>query len=107
MRHTDDKHGIAVFLSPLYHTHMDNTHLVHRLSRIIGQLESLKNHINTNESADCIKTIQQLKASINGLKKFGEQYIKSHMSHCVKANTHSPDDMEKMLSDIISGTFGL
>ncbi|MGC6366704.1 MAG: metal-sensitive transcriptional regulator [Candidatus Marinamargulisbacteria bacterium] len=86
---------------------MENDAITHRLSRIIGQLEALKKSINTADENDCLKTIQQLKASINGLKKFGEHYIKNHMKECVKKGSHSKEEMEAMLSEIISGAFSL
>ena len=86
---------------------MDNKHIVNRLSRIIGQLEAIKKNINDDSSNDCIVTIQQLKASINGLKKFGEQYIKNHMKECVDKNMKSKKEMEAMLSEIISSAFSL
>lgn len=86
---------------------MSSTDLTNRLSRIIGQLEALKKSIHSSENHDCLATIQQLKASINGLKKFGESYVKEHMKTCVRQNKTSSDDMESMLSDIISGAFSL
>jgi len=86
---------------------MSATDLIHRLSRIIGQLEGLKKNIQSNADHDCLATIQQLKASINGLKKFGETYVKEHMKECVQQNSKSKEEMETMLSDIISGAFSL
>lgn len=86
---------------------MSSSDLIHRLSRIIGQLEGLKKTLQCDTDHDCLATIQQLKASINGLKKFGESYVKDHMKECVRQNKTSIDDMESMLSDIISGAFSL
>jgi CsoR family transcriptional regulator, copper-sensing transcriptional repressor len=86
---------------------MSSTDVIHRLNRIIGQLEAIKRSIETPEQDDCLKTIQQLKASVNGLKKFGEHYIKGHMKECVNANSKSKQEMEDMLSDVISSAFSL
>ena len=86
---------------------MSSTDVIHRLNRIIGQLEAIKRSIETPEHDDCLKTIQQLKASVNGLKKFGEHYIKEHMKECVNANSKSKQEMENMLSDVISSAFSL
>lgn len=86
---------------------MSSTDLVHRLSRIIGQLEGLKKTIQSDADNDCLATIQQLKASINGLKKFGESYVKDHMKECVQQNNKNKEEMEAMLSEIISGAFSL
>ena len=55
---------------------MQNEKLIHRLNRITGQIEGIKRKLESEEDADCVQTLQQLKASINGLKKFGEAYIR-------------------------------
>ncbi|MEK9726792.1 MAG: metal-sensitive transcriptional regulator [Candidatus Margulisiibacteriota bacterium] len=86
---------------------MSSAEITHRLNRIIGQLEGLKKTIQSEEQEDCLKTIQQLKASINGLKKFGEHYIKNHMKECVQTNAKTKSEMEAMLSEIISSAFTL
>ena len=84
---------------------MSELELTHRMNRIIGQLEAIKKTIQHPESDDCIKTIQQLKASINGLKKFGEHYIQTHLSDCMEQSTLSKKEIQQTLSKIISSTF--
>ena len=86
---------------------MSNDQLIHRLNRIIGQIQGLKRKLETESSDDdCVKTLQQLKASVNGLKKFGEAYILEHMHECMKAEK-SPEEMKDTLAKVISGAFFL
>ena len=55
-------------------------HLIFRLNRAIGQIEAIKKELLKNpDDQDCLKTFQQLKASINALKKFGEVYMTEHL----------------------------
>lgn len=84
-----------------------NKNLANRLSRIIGQIESIKQSLHANEEIDCVKTIYQLKASINGLKKFGESYINSHMKDCLENKSLTKEEIEKKLTDVIAGSFSL
>jgi CsoR family transcriptional regulator, copper-sensing transcriptional repressor len=99
--------------SPQLHTiggmykNKDKEKLIHRLNRVSGQIEGLKKSLSEESEEDCLKTLQQLKASINALKKFGEAYIQNHMHVCLKTSAKSTKDMESMLSDIISGAFSL
>ena len=52
---------------------LKNKHLIFRLNRAIGQIEAIKRDLsNDQEEQDCVKTFNQLKASINALKKFGQ-----------------------------------
>ena len=55
---------------------LENKHLIFRLNRAIGQIEAIKRNLSKNpEEQDCVKTFNQLKASINALKKFGQVYM--------------------------------
>lgn len=81
--------------------------LVHRLNRVSGQINSLKKQVEAGPEGDCLQTLQQLKASINALKKFGEAYMKSHMSQCLRTNSKSQKEMEETMADVISGAFSL
>lgn len=62
--------------------------LTNRLSRIQGQIESLKNSIANQEqsSKDCLQNLQLLKASINALKKFGAAYMTQEAQKCLQTN---------------------
>jgi len=81
--------------------------LTHRLNRVIGQIEGLKRQVDAGTGGDCLKTLQQLKASINALKKFGEAYMKTHMGECLRTHSKSQKEMEDTLADVISGAFSL
>lgn len=83
---------------------MSQENLKHRLNRIIGQLEGLKRRMNSDD--DCIKTLNQLKASINGLKKFAEAYMNSHMDECLTKGLDSKD-IKDSLKQVIKGAFSL
>jgi DNA-binding FrmR family transcriptional regulator len=80
--------------------------LEHRLNRISGQMEGIKKRIHSGED-DCVQTLQQLKAVINGLKKFGEAYVHSHMGECLKNKMTKQEDLETALKEIVSTAFSL
>jgi CsoR family transcriptional regulator, copper-sensing transcriptional repressor len=85
---------------------MKNEKLVFRLNRVKGQIEAIKKQIENNEDDDCLKTLQQLKASINALKKFGEAYMSDHLDTCIQKGVSSKD-MKENLKSVISGAFSL
>jgi CsoR family transcriptional regulator, copper-sensing transcriptional repressor len=85
---------------------MTNEKLVFRLNRAVGQIESIKKQIENNNDNDCLKILQQLKASINALKKFGEAYMSDHLETCMR-NGKSSDEMKENLKSVISGAFSL
>jgi|TARA_B100001093_G_C26069639_1_gene693922 DNA-binding FrmR family transcriptional regulator len=81
--------------------------LVFRLNRVIGQLESLKKELNKDPlDQDCVKTFNQLKASINGLKSFGEAYMSEHLEECLKQEVEIKEIMEK-LKPVMNSIFKL
>ena len=85
---------------------MKNKELTHRLNRAFGQIESIKRSLLVDGNDDCIKTLQQLKAIINALKKFGEAYMSEHLEDCIKEGVSS-EEMKKNMKKVISGTFFL
>jgi DNA-binding FrmR family transcriptional regulator len=81
--------------------------LVFRLNRVIGQLESLKKELNKDPlDQDCVQTFNQLKASINGLKSFGEAYMSEHLEECLKQEVEIKEIMEK-LKPVMNSIFKL
>jgi DNA-binding FrmR family transcriptional regulator len=82
---------------------MSNKQLVHRLNRASGQINGIKRSLDNND-VDCVTTLQQLKASINALKKFGEAFMKDHLETCIKQGMSAEEAKAKMLS-AISGVF--
>ena len=86
---------------------LKNKQLIFRLNRAIGQIEAIKREVNKNpEDQDCLKTFQQLKASINALKKFGEVYMGEHLEDCLNHGA-SKEDIAKNLKPILNGVFKL
>jgi len=78
--------------------------LEHRLNRTIGQLEGIKRQVASGE--DCLKVLQQLKASIQGLKKFGEAYLSDHFEVCQKSKM-TKSEFESQFKELISAAFYL
>lgn len=76
----------------------------HQLNRVIGQLTALKRIIETEEN--CLVVLQQLKASINGLKRFGEDYTKSHIDRCIE-NDMKEQDIRAHLKQLVDAAFYL
>ncbi len=84
-----------------------NKELIHRLNRAIGQIEAIKRDLSENpKDQDCIKTFNQLKASINALKKFGQTYMSEHLDECLEQGIDK-DDISKNLKPILNGIFNL
>ena len=68
---------------------MENEKLVFRLNRVTGQIDAIKKQLKNNQDDDCLKVLQQLKASINALKKFGEAYMSEHLETCIQKGKSS------------------
>ncbi len=86
---------------------LKNKQLIFRLNRAIGQIEAIKREMYKRpEEQDCLKTFQQLKASINALKKFGEIYMGEHLEDCLNQGA-SKEDIAKNLKPILNGVFKL
>ena len=83
---------------------MSKDKLIHRLNRANGQLDAVKRMIEND--ANCLDTLQQLKASINALKKFGEAYMQDHLNDCLDKGM-SKSEAKDALSSVISGAFSL
>ena len=86
---------------------LKNKHLIFRLNRAIGQIEAIKRDLANNpENQDCVKTFNQLKASINALKKFGQTYMSEHLDECLEQGV-AKDEISKNLKPILNGIFNL
>ena len=84
-----------------------NKDLIHRLNRAIGQIEAIKRDLsNDQEEQDCVKTFNQLKASINALKKFGQIYMSEHLDECLDQGVDK-EEISKNLKPILNGIFKL
>lgn len=84
---------------------MKNAQLIHRLSRIQGQIEALK-RIAASEEADCLKTIELAKAASNAVKKFAQAYVEEHLDSCV-AEKRAIKDVEAELKKVVQSSFAL
>ena len=86
---------------------LKNKHLIFRLNRAIGQIEAIKRDLSENpQDQDCVKTFNQLKASINALKKFGQTYMSDHLDECLEQGIEK-DEISKNLKPILNGIFNL
>ena len=84
-----------------------NKELINRLNRAIGQIEAIKRDLSENpKDQDCVKTFNQLKASINALKKFGQTYMSEHLDECLEQGINK-DEISKNLKPILNGIFNL
>ena len=85
----------------------NNKALINRLNRAIGQIEAMKNDLSMNpEDQDCVQTFNQLKASINALKKFGQTYMEEHLDDCLEQGIDK-EEIAKNLKPILNGIFNL
>ena len=85
----------------------NNKALINRLNRAIGQIEAIKNDLSMNpEDQDCVQTFNQLKASINALKKFGQTYMEEHLDDCLEQGIDK-EEIAKNLKQILNGIFNL
>ncbi|MCA9374375.1 MAG: metal-sensitive transcriptional regulator [Candidatus Gracilibacteria bacterium] len=82
--------------------------LIHRLNRIQGQIDAIKRLTESEDFSQetCIQNLQLLKASINGLKKFGAAYVAENMKKCIK-DKKSPAEQEKLMLTFIDTGFDL
>lgn len=85
----------------------DTEKLIHRLNRVIGQIEGIRERARLERDTDCIEVLQQLKASINGLKKFGEAYVQDNMQRGLRQHKKSSAEIEDQLTQVISSAFSL
>jgi DNA-binding FrmR family transcriptional regulator len=82
----------------------DVTPLIHRLNRAQGQIEAIKRKLQSDQELDCVKTIQQVKAANNALKRFAEAYVQEHLDQCLRKGV-SKREMEKGLQEVIASAF--
>lgn len=82
--------------------------LIHRLSRVQGQIEALKLSLEEGSFSEekCLANLQLLKASINGLKKFGAAYMASNVHNCLQKNMPQ-EELEAVMQLAIETGFDL
>lgn len=84
---------------------MNRDPLIHRLSRIQGQIEGLKKIVASGDS-DCLKTIELAKASANAIKKFAQAYVETHLEECV-VQKRNLGEVESELKKVVQSSFAL
>ncbi len=80
--------------------------LIHRLSRIEGQVRALKMLLTNETEVDCAQTLFQVKAATNGLKRFAEALAGDYVDRCVAKKKPSAQ-LSRELEEIINTVFTL
>jgi DNA-binding FrmR family transcriptional regulator len=82
--------------------------LLHRLNRIQGQIDALRNSITGTSARDgeCLEHMRQIKAVHSGIKAFGEAYVRDYALACAKSESVSPR-MRKTMEEVVSSAFTL
>ena len=82
--------------------------LLHRLNRIQGQIEALKQSIMEVPARDgeCLEHMRQIKAVHSGIKSFGEAYVRDYALTCIKSEPVSPR-MRKIMEEVIASAYTL
>ncbi len=83
------------------------TDLIVRLNRIEGQVQALRNALERGVTdTDCVRTLYQVKAATNALKRFGEAFTHEYAKRCLAENTGRAR-LAHRVDDIISSAFAL
>lgn len=87
---------------------MTTTHhdLITRLARIEGQVAALKRTLESDVDTDCAKTLIQVKAATNGLKRFAEAFSQEHARRCVGKKMNRKQFADE-IDSIITSAFTL
>lgn len=71
------------------HKHTETEKVIHRLSRAIGHLESIKKMVA--EGRDCTEVLIQLAAVKSAVNNVGKLILQDHIQHCVMDAIESGD----------------
>lgn len=63
------------------HHHTETQKVIHRLSRAIGHLESIKTMVE--EGRDCSEVLIQIAAVRSAVNNIGKLILKDHIEHCI------------------------
>ena len=74
------------------HSHEHTEAVVHRLSRAIGHLESVKKMVEDGRS--CTEVLIQLAAVSGSLKSVSRVILRDHMEHCIVDAIENGDHTE-------------
>lgn len=78
-----------------------NKKIIHRVSRVVGQLNSLKDKLE-DESYDRVKVMTQLKATQGALKSLEGEIVKENVRLLVDTSD-SKKEMKKDIEALING----
>lgn len=79
------------------HNHPKSKHVINRLSRAIGHLESVKKM--AEEGRDCSELLTQISAVIAALHGVSKVVLEDHINHCVVEAAKEGD--KKVVNDLI------
>ena len=102
MNDTHDKQHEHPHVADAAHTHPhthEHTHtraVIHRLSRAIGHLESVKRMVENGQ--DCSEVLIQLAAVRSALTNTGKIILQDHIEHCIvdAVENDDPVPMEQL-----------
>lgn len=63
------------------HHHTETQKVLHRLSRAIGHLESIKTMVE--EGRDCSEVLVQIAAVRSAVNNIGKLILRDHIEHCI------------------------
>ena len=90
------------------HLFMHTNDLIARLSRVEGQIQALKRSLASGAAeADCTKTLYQVKAANNALKRFGEAFTRAYATQCLATEGANNKRLARRIDDIVSSAFSL
>ncbi|MBB3209139.1 DNA-binding FrmR family transcriptional regulator [Rhodopirellula rubra] len=76
--------------------------LVHRLSRVNGQVDAVRRMVD--EDAYCVDILMQISAATGALNRVGELVLEQHLKRCVRDAMENGDsaDRDTKLEEIMS-----
>lgn len=86
------------------HGHTETEKVIHRLSRAIGHLESIKKMVE--EGRDCTEILIQIAAVKSAVNNVGKLILQDHIQHCVvdaieSGDTQSLQDLSAAIDQFI------
>lgn len=78
------------------HSHESTQAVIHRLSRAIGHLESVKKMVE--DGRDCSEILIQIAAVKSAVGNIGKIVLQDHIKHCVADAVQTGD--QKVLDDL-------
>ena len=86
----------GVYITYHYMTKKDNKELIHRFSKIEGQISAIKKSLSDENKQNCKDIVSQIKASRNALKNAAVIYVSEYMEDCIKDENDKKSRAEKI-----------